>query len=135
RRSLLKLGGAGAIAAAASVALARSVPVHASSTDVYNVVKDFGADSTGANDATSAIQAAIDAARASNGGTVFFPTGTYQCAGQLNLDQSKAIWFEGSGGETAGAAPGAQLRYAGADPSFISARSSTNFSLHRLGVF
>lgn len=34
-----------------------------------------------------------------------------------------------------GRAPGTQLRYTGSAPSFISARSTTGFELHRLGVF
>lgn len=39
-------------------------------------VLDFGADNTGSDDSTSAIQAAIDAAT-TNGGTVYLPNGTY----------------------------------------------------------
>lgn len=44
---------------------------------VYNVVK-YGADPTGTTDATQYIQAAVDAAIAAGGGTVYFPDGTYK---------------------------------------------------------
>jgi hypothetical protein len=40
-------------------------------------VKDFGAVGNGVSDDAAAIQAAIDAVEASNGGTVYFPAGTY----------------------------------------------------------
>ena len=40
-------------------------------------VKDFGAVGDGVTDDTAAIQAAIDAVFAANGGTVFFPSGVY----------------------------------------------------------
>lgn len=44
----------------------------------FDVVKDFGADATGATDSTDAIQKAIDAAAAAKGGLVFLPAGTYR---------------------------------------------------------
>ena len=40
-------------------------------------ILDYGADSTGANDSTNAIQAAIDAASAQGGGIVKIPYGQY----------------------------------------------------------
>lgn len=40
-------------------------------------VRDFGAVGDGATDDTEAIQAAIDAAEAAGGGTVYFPAGDY----------------------------------------------------------
>jgi hypothetical protein len=42
----------------------------------YNVL-DYGADNTGATNTTTTIQAAIDAANAAGGGTVYFPPGEY----------------------------------------------------------
>jgi hypothetical protein len=102
---------------------------------VYNVVSDFGADNTGVVDATSSIQTAIDAARRTNGGTVFLPAGTYRCRRQLNLDASRTIRLEGVGGATGGASPATQLIYTGRASSFISARSAVGFALHRLGIF
>ncbi|MEI6500005.1 MAG: glycosyl hydrolase family 28-related protein, partial [Armatimonadota bacterium] len=44
---------------------------------VFNV-RDFGADATGATDATEAVQAALLAAGKNGGGVVFFPRGRYQ---------------------------------------------------------
>lgn len=47
---------------------------------VYNV-KLYGAVGNGTTDDTAAIQSAIDAADAANGGTVYFPNGTYKITG------------------------------------------------------
>src|SRR5688572_24690903 len=57
----------------------------------------YGADPTGATDATAAIQGAIDAAGAAGGGVVYLPPGTYQLnapAGKpycLVLDKSNVV--------------------------------------------
>ncbi len=51
----------------------------------YHAVKDFGADPTGQTDATAAIQTAIDAAAADNGGIVYLPEGRYKVSGNLNI--------------------------------------------------
>jgi hypothetical protein len=48
----------------------------------YNVLH-YGADNTGVADATASIQAAINAANAAGGGTVFFPNGIYKISGAL----------------------------------------------------
>jgi len=70
---------------------------------VYNVL-DYGADPTGTNNSTAAIQAAIDAAAAtvgtpfpsaSGGGVVYFPTGVY-LSGALNIT-SPFISLQGDG--------------------------------------
>lgn len=50
----------------------------------FNVL-DYGADSTGATDTSTAIQAAFDAAAAAGGGTVYLPSGTYLCNTPLVL--------------------------------------------------
>ena len=47
----------------------------------FDVVADFGADSSGETDATSAIQAAIDGASDAGGGVVYFPSGVYRLDG------------------------------------------------------
>lgn len=44
----------------------------------YNVVTQYGADSSGTNDSTNAIQNAINAAGAAGGGIVYLPAGTYR---------------------------------------------------------
>lgn len=54
-------------------------------------VKDFGAVGDGVTDDTDAIQAAIDAVRAVNGGTVYFPVGTYLVSSTIDLHQGSAI--------------------------------------------
>src|SRR6476660_5860441 len=48
----------------------------------------------------AAIQAAINLAKAFQGGTLWFPRGTYICSKQLNLDNTQSIRLEGAGRET-----------------------------------
>ena len=55
---------------------------------VFSVV-DYGADSTGQDDATIAFQSAIDAAE--NGGVIWVPTGTYRIEGLLRIEQSNIV--------------------------------------------
>jgi hypothetical protein len=50
----------------------------------YSNVKDFGATGDGTTDDTTAIQAAWDAIKITNG-TLFFPKGTYRCDGVLDF--------------------------------------------------
>ena len=45
----------------------------------------YNADPTGARDATTAIQMALDAVAALNGGVVYLPAGKYRLNGNLNL--------------------------------------------------
>jgi hypothetical protein len=81
---------------------ARSVQDHFG--EVINV-KDFGAGGTGATDDTAAIQAALNAIPASNGGAVYFPPGKYQLTSTLTIptaalsgnDQSLGIKIFGAG--------------------------------------
>ncbi|MBQ6568766.1 MAG: discoidin domain-containing protein, partial [Clostridia bacterium] len=69
---------------------------------VANVL-DYGADGTGANDSTSAIQSAINAVQNAGGGTVYLPAGTYKVkptsstgAAALKITGSN-ILFKGDG--------------------------------------
>ena len=57
-------------------------------------VKDFGATGDGVTDDTAAIQAAVDAAIAAGGGTVYFPGGTYSI---LSVDIRHGLTLEGDG--------------------------------------
>lgn len=50
-------------------------------TKLYNAVFDYGAVADGVTDTTTEIQAAIDAAEAAGGGTVFLQAGTYKVTG------------------------------------------------------
>ena len=52
-------------------------------TDDVISVRDYGADSTGVADSTTAIQAAIDVCGAAGGGIVYLPEGTYKIIGGL----------------------------------------------------
>jgi Pectate lyase superfamily protein len=61
--------------------------------DVFNV-KGEGAVGDGSTDDTAAIQAAIDAADAAGGGTVYFPEGTYICT---TLTLYSRVYLVGAG--------------------------------------
>jgi hypothetical protein len=62
-------------------------------------VKWYGAKGDGINDDASAIQSAINAA-STNGGTVYFPPGTYLCGSTLIIPSSVHLWGSGIGGDT-----------------------------------
>ncbi|MFR8739073.1 MAG: carbohydrate-binding protein [Eubacterium sp.] len=59
-----------------------------------NVV-DYGADATGANDSTGAIQSAINAVEAAGGGTVYLPEGTFKVK-PTSSENSAALRVKGS---------------------------------------
>ncbi|MDF1859281.1 MAG: glycosyl hydrolase family 28-related protein [Verrucomicrobiales bacterium] len=61
---------------------------------VFHVVNDYGADPTGVNDSTAAIQAAIDAAELAGGGVVYLPAGTFAVA--PGTGQNFALRINGS---------------------------------------
>ena len=61
---------------------------------MYVNVVNYGADSTGAKDSTSAIQNAINAVEASGGGTVYLPEGTYKV--KPTTSNSAALRIKGS---------------------------------------
>lgn len=57
----------------------------------FDVVAQFGADNTGASDATAAIQSAIAAAQQAGGGVVELPQGLYRCDGTLEVTASRVV--------------------------------------------
>lgn len=57
----------------------------------FNAVTAYGADNTGATDATAALQAAIDDAVTSGGGIVFVPAGLYRCDGKVTVNGSHIV--------------------------------------------
>ncbi len=67
-----------------------------------NVVTDYGADPTGTNDSTTAIQNAINAVPQPPwpqplGAIIYFPRGQYKVNGRLNLTNKRSITFQGEG--------------------------------------
>lgn len=62
---------------------------------LYADVTNYGADNTGTNDATSAIQSAINAVEAAGGGTVYLPAGTYKVK-PSSSSNSSALRIKGS---------------------------------------
>ncbi|MFD1908479.1 glycosyl hydrolase family 28 protein [Paenibacillus rhizoplanae] len=78
----------------AADALETNVPA-SSGTGIYNVKTGYGADSTGATLATTAIQNAINAANAAGGGIVYVPAGVYK-SGNIVLKSNVSVYLEGS---------------------------------------
>jgi hypothetical protein len=77
---------------------------------VYNV-KDYGAKGDGVTDDDAAVQAAITAANAANGGIIYFPAGTYLISGQIripddggNIPANKSFTLRGAGDSANGIA-------------------------------
>ncbi|WP_040261690.1 putative Ig domain-containing protein [Pseudomonas massiliensis] len=86
---------------------------------IFNV-KDFGAVGDGVTDDTAAMQAAIDAAAAAGGGTVFVPSGTYIVSageepsdGCLMLKSNVYMEGEGAGKTTVKVADGSDTKITG----------------------
>jgi hypothetical protein len=67
-------------------------PPPSSGTGIYNVVTQYGADSTGVNSATTAIQNAINAANTAGGGTVYVPAGIFR-SGKLTLKSNVSFYL------------------------------------------
>lgn len=79
------------------------VTIHAALASIAGMffnVKDpaYGALGDGANDDTSAIQAAINAANTAGGGIVFFPAGTYLVTSSLTCHDGVSMWGVSTGG-------------------------------------
>lgn len=75
----------------AADALETNVPA-SSGTGIYNVKTGYGADSTGATLATTAIQNAINAANAAGGGIVYVPAGVYKSGNIVLKATFRFIW-------------------------------------------
>jgi len=74
------------------------LPVAVVGDAIFDAVAGYGADDTGASDATAAIQSAIAAAEVA-GGVVYLPTGTYRCDGVLNVGADSVV-IRGDGPES-----------------------------------
>ncbi len=57
----------------------------------FDVVAGYGADATGASDASGAIQSAVAAAAAAGGGVVFLPAGTYRVDRPITVNASNVV--------------------------------------------
>ena len=79
RRDLLKSSPIALAALYSARSLAEVPPGSTAGSPLFFDVRSFGATGTGMHLDTSAVNAAIDAAAASGGGTVVFPTGIYLC--------------------------------------------------------
>lgn len=81
-----------------NMAFAGSVPT-AGVTSAYGWynVKFYGAVGNGVTDDLAAINAAISAASANGGGTVYFPAGTYIISNTINLVSAVSLHGDGSG--------------------------------------
>jgi pectate lyase-like protein len=112
RRAFFGVSGA-AVAGALGVAelrpKAHSTPLPSSVFDV----RQIGAQGDGQHNDREAIQRAIEATRATDGGIVFFPAGTYRVEGPLECDDRRSIQFIGVAGHLAGLGGGSTLKFAG----------------------
>jgi len=93
---------------------------------------EFGADKTGREDATEAIQAALEASRKVEGGTVFLPAGRYRVNGTLLVPDGTTLRGEWVNPEKGGLGKGTILMaYAGrgieqpTDHPFLSIKSGS----------
>jgi hypothetical protein len=106
-------------------------------------VLDFGADPTGTSDSTTAIQNAINAAQAKNGGIVLIPWGTYNISSELVVSGSNVI-LQGYGGDGlhdggTGAYPATKIVYTGASSStsmikFYTVQGTGNSKINGVGL-
>jgi hypothetical protein len=69
------------------------------STVVYNVVTQYGADNSGQSDVTPVVQQAITHALAAGGGIVYFPAGDYRFDGQVSIAGSNLV-LRGAGSQS-----------------------------------
>jgi hypothetical protein len=93
----------------------------------------YGAEGDGATDDTAAIQSAIDAAIASGGGTIYFPSGTYVISDELVVGDSIAMKGDGRDAttiETEQSGDGAQFPGA-----MIAGTDVSNFHLEGISFF
>jgi hypothetical protein len=90
----------------------------ADSSGGYINVKDYGAKGDGVTNDTSAIQSAVAVAKATGGGTLFFPTGNYRVVfpagiptytNLFNIPSNVTVLFDESALMTASAATGVSL--------------------------
>lgn len=89
--------------------MAGAAPIPEVAGPVFDVTSgDFGADPSGARDATAAIQAAIDQAGAQGGGVVFLPRGSYRLSLSEGANEALLITH-----------PGVILRGEGPDKTFL----------------
>ena len=76
---------------------------------VFNVL-DYDAAGDGVTDDTAEIQAAIDAAEAAGGGTVYFPEGTYAISAPVTVDSNYVrLMGEGYSSQIVGSNTGSQI--------------------------
>ena len=92
RRDLLKLTGLG-LAATLPTAFAGAQTATPATSPLTFDVRRFGASANGKQLDTPAINAAIDAAAAAGGGTVYFPAGTYLCF-SIHLKSNVALYLD-----------------------------------------
>jgi Pectate lyase superfamily protein len=131
RRRVLFAGAITGVAGAATVAETSPALAAESPLDWFDV-KDFGAVGDDSHDDTAAVQAALDAATAAGGGTVYFPVGRYKV---FPTSGSPALSVGGNGIRLVGASSKASMLSKGASGILLrmsgTPSSGTSGSTHR----
>ncbi len=97
-------------------------------------VLTHGAVGNDSTDNAAAITAAL-AALPANGGTLYFPKGSYRFSSFPSLDGLRSVVIKGDGGLSGGAGSGSRLIYTGTGSgSVISARSTQGIQFHDIEI-
>jgi hypothetical protein len=92
-------------------------------------IRRYGGDPTGVSASDTALASVISVC-GTNGGTITFPPGVFNFAGQIGLNVKRNIILQGSGGRSAGAATATIIQYTGTVSSvFINLNSSIGCSI------
>jgi hypothetical protein len=96
-------------------------------------VTEYGAVGDGVTDDTAAIQAALDAAAAANGGTIFVPTGTYLCESAITWPSFVSGVRRQRPIRLTGAAPSNTFGFAASGGAILDLRGGVDGKLELLG--
>jgi hypothetical protein len=99
--------------------------------DTVNVL-DYGADPTGATDSSAALQAAFNAA--TNGKSVYIPSGTYTCTSTINVQDCSEISGYGATLDFSAAVDATRLRIHGSIGSNILLTANANKGSNSVAV-
>jgi hypothetical protein len=102
----------------------------------FNVI-NYGAVGNNSVDCASAINAAIAAANAAHGGTVYFPAGSYRILSPINLNSVVGVRLVGQQATNSGSGSAANIFYdnGNTDARVIDARTSSGVEIANLVIY